>query len=192
MTRRVIIVGAGGHGRSVAEIVLSDSTLQLVGFVDDAAANLGRVFDKPVLAATQELAACRAHADAAIVAIGNNRLREELCNRALAAAFELPTIVHPRAIVAASAGIGPGCTIMAGAIVGTQATLGLAVIVNSGSVVDHHCRLEDFSHVGTNASMAGGAVLGRGAWMQAGSALGYNVVVPAGAVLTPGEAWRVE
>lgn len=192
MTRRVIIVGAGGHGRSVAEIVLSGQGLQLAGFIDDAAATLGRVFDTPVLATTQELAACRAHADAAVIAIGNNRVREELCNRALAAGFELPTIVHQRAIVAPSASIAAGCTIMAGAIVGTEAALGLGVIVNSGSVVDHHCRVEDFAHVGTNASMAGGAVLGRGAWMQAGSALGYNVVVPAGSVLAPGEGRRVD
>jgi sugar O-acyltransferase (sialic acid O-acetyltransferase NeuD family) len=189
---RVIIVGGGGHGRSVAEIVLADARLQLVGFVDDAAASLGRIFDLPVLATTHELVACRAHADAAVVAIGNNRLREEFCNRAAAAGFELPTIVHPRAIVAPSASIAAGCTIMAGAIIGTQATLGRAVIVNSGSVVDHHCRVDDFGHVGANASMAGGSVLGRGAWMQAGAALGYNVSVPAGAVLTPGEARRVE
>jgi len=192
MTRRVIIVGAGGHGRSVAEIVLDDAGLQLVGFVDDAAASLGTIFDRPVLATTQQLVACRVHADAAVVAIGNNRLREELCNRALAAGFELLTVVHPRAIVSASASIAAGCAIMAGAIVGTQAALGLGVIVNSGSVVDHHCRVEDFGHVGTNASMAGGSVLGRGAWMQAGAALGYSVVVAAGTVLTPGEARRVQ
>jgi sugar O-acyltransferase (sialic acid O-acetyltransferase NeuD family) len=191
MTRNVVIVGAGGHGQSVGEIVLNDVGLQLAGFVDDAA-NLGPILGRPVLATTQQLAACRAHADAVVVAIGNNRLREELCNRALAAGFELLTVVHPRAIVSASASIAAGCAIMAGAIVGTQAALGLGVIVNSGSVVDHHCRVEDFGHVGTNASMAGGSVLGRGAWMQAGAALGYNVVVAAGAVLTPGEARRVQ
>lgn len=187
MTRRVLIVGAGGHGRAVAEIVLAGDLLRLAGFVDDAAASLGAVFDLPVLATTQDMAACRAHADAAIVAIGNNRLREALCDQAMAAGFELLTVVHASAIVARSAAVGPGCAIMAGAIVGTQAVLGRGAIVNSGAVVDHHCRVEDFGHVGTNASMAGGSILGRGAWMQAGASLGYNVAVPTGAVLLPGE-----
>ena len=72
---------------------------------------------------------------------------------------------------------------MAGAIVGTEAHLGAGVIVNWRAVVDHHCRTEDFGHLGINAGMAGGSVLGRGAWMQAGAVLGYGVKVEAGVVL---------
>ena len=62
------------------------------------------------------------------------------------------------------------------------------MIVNCGAVVDHHCRVEDFGHLGTQAGMAGGSVLGRGAWMQAGAVLGYGVTVEAGSVLPPGQA----
>ena len=192
MVKRVIIVGAGGHGRSLAEIVLGSAGLQLVGFLDDAAATLGKVWDLPVLGATAALASCRFRAEAAVVGIGNNRVREDLCGRALQAGFELLTVVHPRAVVAPSARIGPGSAIMAGAIIGTEASLGIAVIINSGSVVDHHCTVEDYGHVGTNASMAGGAVLGRGAWMQAGAALGYGVRIATGAVLAPGEGRQSE
>jgi UDP-3-O-[3-hydroxymyristoyl] glucosamine N-acyltransferase len=75
---------------------------------------------------------------------------------------------------------------MAGAIVGTEARLGMGSIVNCGAVVDHHATVEDFGHLGVSASMAGGTVLVRGAWMQAGSALGYGVEVAAGEVLLPG------
>ena len=77
---------------------------------------------------------------------------------------------------------------MAGAIVATEARLGVSSIVNCGAVVDHHATVEDFGHLGVNASMAGGTVLGRGAWMQAGAALGYGVRVAEGEVLLPGEA----
>lgn len=76
---------------------------------------------------------------------------------------------------------------MAGAVIGTEATLGDGVIVNSGAVVDHHCSVQDYAHLGTSACMAGGSVLGRSAWMQAGSALGYGVQVPAGTVLNVGQ-----
>lgn len=186
--KRLLIVGAGGHGRSVAEAVLAAGKYELVGFVDDAASDLQHVWDLPVFGATVDLANYREYADAAIVAIGSNRLREELQQRLYAAGFELATVVHPKAIVSPRAVVGAGCAIMAGAIVGTEAHLGTGVIVNCGVVVDHHCRVEDFGHLGVNAGMAGGAVLGRGAWMQAGSVLGYDVKIEAGVVLAPGTA----
>lgn len=126
-------------------------------------------------------------AEAAIVAIGNNRLREEVHTRLRNAGFDLATVVHPRAVVSPSAVTGEGCAIMAGAVIGTQANLGDGVIVNCGAVVDHHCRVDDFAHVGANATMAGGAVVGRGAWMQAGSAIGYGVRLVPGEVLEPAE-----
>lgn len=77
---------------------------------------------------------------------------------------------------------------MAGAIVGTEAQLGVGAIVNCGAVVDHHCRVENFGHLGVNAAMAGGSTLGYGAWMQAGSVLGYGVKVATWTVLEPGQA----
>jgi sugar O-acyltransferase (sialic acid O-acetyltransferase NeuD family) len=183
----LIVVGAGGHGRSVAEIALSGDEYELVGFLDDASPELKAVWGHPVLGRLAALQDARASADAIIVAIGNNRLRQQLCDRAEAAGFRLVSVIHPRSIVSPRATIGAGSAIMAGAIVGTEAVLGRGVIVNSGAVVDHHCRVDDFGHLGTNSSMAGGAVLGSCAWMQSGSSLGYRVAVPPDAVLLPGE-----
>jgi UDP-3-O-[3-hydroxymyristoyl] glucosamine N-acyltransferase len=77
---------------------------------------------------------------------------------------------------------------MAGAVVGTEARLGVGVIVNCVAVVDHDCRVGDFGHLGVGAVMAGGSALGQGAWMQAGAALGYGVVVADGVTLAPGMA----
>jgi sugar O-acyltransferase (sialic acid O-acetyltransferase NeuD family) len=187
---RLLIVGAGGHGRAVAEAVQLAGEFELAGFADDGWPGLREVWDHPVLAATGDLAACRAKADAAIVAIGNNAVREALHARLRAAGFVLATVVHPRAFVSPRATLGAGCAVMAGAIVGTEARLGEGAIVNCGAVVDHHCEVADFGHLGVAACMAGGSVLGRGAWMQAGSALGYGVRVADGAVLQPGEARR--
>lgn len=186
--KRLLIVGAGGHGRSVAEAVLAAGSYKVVGFVDDAASALQHVWALPVLGATADLTSYREYADVAIVAMGNNRLREELHGRLTVAGFELATVVHPKAVVSPRAVIGAGCAIMAGAIVGTEAQLGAGVIVNCGAVVDHDCRVDDFGHLGVNAAMSGGSVLGRGAWMQAGSVLGYGAMVEAGRVLGPGEA----
>ncbi|WP_395066821.1 NeuD/PglB/VioB family sugar acetyltransferase [Paraburkholderia silvatlantica] len=186
--KNLLIVGAGGHGRSLAEAVLLSGTFRIAGFVDDSAPQLERVWDLPVLGKTEALGNFRAVADAAIVGIGNNAVRETLLNRLAELGLELPVVVHPGARVSPRAVIGPGSAVMAGAIVGTEAQLGRGVIVNCGAVVDHHCRVEDFGHLGTHAAMAGGSILGRAAWMQAGSALGYGVKVEDGVVLKPGVA----
>lgn len=188
MRAKLLVIGAGGHGRSVAEAVLMSGDYELAGFVDDGWEKLPEVWGYPVFGGIDSLAAHRRHADLAIVAIGNNAVRERLQGRLRELGFVLATIVHPRALVSPRAVLGAGCTVMAGAVVGTEARLGQGVIVNSGATVDHHCTVEDFGHLGVNACMAGGSVLGREVWMQAGSALGYGVTVPPAAVLMPGEA----
>lgn len=141
-----------------------------------------------MLGTTDDLSAYRTSADIAIVAVGNNALRETLCDKLLAAGFELATVVHPRAFVSPSVADGLGSTIMAGAIVGAEARLSSGVILNCRAVVDHDAQVHDYGHLGVNASMSGGSVLGRSAWMQAGSALSYGVKVGDGVVLQAGMA----
>ena len=185
---RLLVLGAGGHGRSVAEAAELSCRFDVVGFLDDSLpageTNLGL----PVLGPVASMSVYRTCADQVIVAIGNNAVRESLMGQVGEAGFEFATVVHPRAIVAPSAVLGAGSTVMAGAIVGTEARLGSGSIVNCGAVVDHHAIVESYGHLGVNASMAGGTVLGRGAWMQAGSSLGYGVIVAAGGILLPSMA----
>jgi UDP-3-O-[3-hydroxymyristoyl] glucosamine N-acyltransferase len=70
--------------------------------------------------------------------------------------------------------------------VGTEAILGRGCVVNVNASVDHHCRLDDFAHLGVGVHLAGGVRVGASAWMQAGSSAGYRVEVPAGSVVLPG------
>ncbi len=185
----LLIVGAGGHGRSVAEAVLMADQFNLVGFLDDGAFARGEVvWGLPVLGPATAFENYARQATHAIVAIGNNVLRQKLFAQLQAAGFALTSVIHSKAIVSPRALLGPGVAVMAGAIVGTEATLKQGSIVNCGAVVDHHAQVHEFGHLGVNACMAGGSVLGSLAWMQAGSAIGYGVQVEAGTVLRPGEA----
>lgn len=188
---KVLIVGAGGHGRSVAEAILAMEQYEVAGFVDDVASGLGETWDFPVLGNTVVLSHYRAYAEAAVIAIGNNTVREKLYYRLYAAGFKMITVIHPQASVSPRALIGEGSTIMAGAIIGTQANLGKGVIVNCGATIDHDCQVEDFGHLGVNASMAGGTFLSHGAWMRAGSVLGYGVKVKPGVIIDSGEVLRI-
>jgi sugar O-acyltransferase (sialic acid O-acetyltransferase NeuD family) len=183
---RLLVVGAGGHGHSVAEAAGLSGFFEVVGFLDDLLPAGENVMGIPILGTVTSMAQHRARVDKVIVAIGNNVVREKLILELIALDFDLATVLHPRAIVSPSAMLGTGSVVMAGAIIGTEACLGVGTIVNCGAVVDHHANVEDFAHLGVCTSMAGGTVLGRGAWMQAGSSLGCGVTVAAGEVLLPG------
>ena len=187
MSSRLIIVGAGGHGRSVAEAVAASRKFEVVGFLDDAFPETESIWEIPVLGKMADWERFKEHADCWFVAIGNNTVRSAILRRFAEVGLPLALFVHPRAIVSPNAIIGVGSAVMAGAIVGTEAVLGTGVIVNCGAVVDHHCRVGDFGHLGVGAVMAGGSVLGEEAWMQANAALGYGVVIEEGRMLAPGE-----
>ncbi|EJL72841.1 acetyltransferase [Variovorax sp. Varisp85] len=185
--KRLLIIGTGGHGRSVAEAVLLRRDYALTAFLDDAAVPSQRLWDWPVWGTTAILGTCRGQVDAVVVAIGNNASREALHQRVQAEGLALATVIHPAATVSPRATVGQGSAVMAGAIVGTGAQLGEGVIVNCGAVIDHDCTVEPFAHLGVNAGMAGGSLLGRRAWMPVGAALAYGARVASDRTLHPGE-----
>jgi len=189
---RILIVGAGGHGRAVAEAIELAGNFEIAGFLDDCYPQIKEVWSYSVLGTAHELSGFASYAGALIVAIGNNRVRETVFDRAKAAGFTMPSIVHPSAVVSRRALTGEGCCIMAGSVLGTEATLGRGCVVNVNASVDHHCRLDDFAHLGVGVHLAGGVRVGASAWMQAGSSAGYRVEVPSGAVVVPGAGLCVD
>lgn len=185
----LLVLGAGGHGRSVAEAASLSGQFEVVGFLDDGCVAGTTVLCWPVLGSVADLQLFASQANAVIVAVGNNAVRARLVQQVLALGLTLATVVHPFSAVSQSAVLAPGCAVMAGAVVGTEATLGLATIVNAGAVVDHHAVVEDFGHLGVGAVMAGGTRLACAAWLQAGCSVGYGVAIPAGHVAAPGTAF---
>ena len=100
---RLLVVVAGGHGRSVAEAVLMSSDFDMVDFLDDGAfASGGDLWGLPVLGPANAFAGYAALATHAVVAIGNNALRQQMCAQLQAAGFALARVVHHRAIVSRS------------------------------------------------------------------------------------------
>lgn len=183
-TRTLVVMGAGGYGRSVAEAAAASSAYDVVGFLDDRWPDLEPIWGLPILGRTADLATLRKQASAAVIAIGNNSRRRAVFQLADAAGFDLISVVHPRAIISPSARVGRGVTIMAGAVIGCEVWLGDGVIVSAGAVVDHHGRLEDFSQVSAGASLGGGVSLGPEAWVQEGCALRPSEKIPAGTTVS--------
>lgn len=190
MNKILLILGAGGHGKAVAEAALLSGDWQSVLFLDDRWPQLQESLGFPVVADIAELAGACQQAQAAIVAVGNNALREQWMEAVRAVGLPLTTVVHPQACVSPSAQVGEGCAIMALAMVGVDVRIGSGAIVNAHATVDHDASLGDFAHLGVGVQIAGGVHVGARAWLQAGCCAGYRVVVPDGAQVGPGMALR--
>jgi sugar O-acyltransferase (sialic acid O-acetyltransferase NeuD family) len=182
----LLIFGAGGHGRVVADAAIAAGRwLRVLASDRDPARCTGELLPGvPLLPAYAATAA----AGAIHVAIGNGASRA----REIAAlpAGLLATVVHPLASVSRHASLGPGCFVAAQAVVGPKASLGVSVIVNHGAVVDHDVGVGDFSHIAPLAALGGGAQVGRrvlvgsGASVLPGVRIGDDVVIGAGAVVS--------
>lgn len=184
---RILILGAGGFGRSLVEVVAAQGRYEAIGFLDDALAAghvvRGLAAHGPMLS----LSHWRGRVAGVVLGVGNNGVRAHWAAKAVEWGFELVTLIHPWCCVSPSAVLGPGTIVMPGAVIGSAARLGRGVILNAGAVMDHDTVVEDFGHLGVNACMAGGSHLGECAWLQAGASLGTGVKMPGHTVLSAGQ-----
>lgn len=186
--RTLLVLGAGGHGKSVAEAALLSGEWQRVCFLDDRWPQLEVVCGIDVIGDLDSLLEPGLSVAGGIAAVGNNSLREAWVERIKAAGIEVVSIVHPRAWISPSAHIGQGVAVLAMAVIGTDARLGRGAIVNAGAEVDHDVCIGDFAHLWVGVNLAGGVQVGASAWLQAGCSAGYGVSVASGDVVAPGTA----
>ena len=186
---RLIIIGAGGHGRVVLELVRATGLYDVVGFVDPRP-QTGPIMGVPVLGSDEILPQLRTEGlQHAFVALGNNRARERVGLLLGSLGFERPPLVHPSAFISPTAFLQKGALIMARAVLGTQAVLEEGAILNTGAVADHDNRLSANCHVAPGCALAGfvsiGArtLIGTGTSVRPEIRVGCDVVVGAGAAV---------
>lgn len=187
----IVILGAGGHAKVVADIVQQMGGFMLRGCLDDDPATWGReVLGRPVLGGIDLLPGLRNEGvNWCLAAVGDNRLRLALAQRAGGLGYRFPVAVHPRAAVAPSVRLGEGTVVAAGAVINPDAVVGNHGIVNTGAVVEHENRLGDGVHVSPGAVLCGGVVVGErthigaGARVIPGVRIGADCIVGAGAVV---------
>ncbi len=186
----LLIIGAGGHGKVIADIASALGKWDQIAFVDDKYPDLTQVLDWPVIGGMEDFRNHREEYPDVFVAVGDNAIRQKITTWSEEAGFHLPTLIHPRAAVSRLAVIGAGTIINSQSAVNANATIGKGCIVNTGATVGHDCVLGDFVHVAPGASLAGETVIGDGCWIGMRSAVieqltvGKGVVIGAGAVVT--------
>ena len=169
-----MILGAGGHGRVVAEIAQLSGKYTDIAFLDDKAPEAS--FPYLYMGKCEEFVDYLKDCDF-FIAIGNVSIRRRLQTEVDEADGRIITLIHPSAIISKDVTIGKGTVVMAGAIVNTGAKIGDGVILNTASSVDHDCVVEDFCHVSVGAHLCGTVYLGAGTWIAAGATVINNVTV---------------
>lgn len=185
----LLILGAGGHAKVLAEAALACGLASHLAFLDDRP--IGSVLGWPVLGplALVRAASLQQQWPQAVVAIGDAATRLSWLDQLQGLGFALPVIAHPRAQISPSARIGAGSVLFAQAVVQAESTLGRGVILNTACSVDHDCRLDDGVHICPGARLGGEVAVGPRSWIGIGASvvqrirIGGQVTVGAGAAV---------
>lgn len=185
LAKRLLIIGAGGHGRVVADLATCLGYDQ-VAFVDQRWPALAQNLIWPVIGF--ELPHDMQGWSVA-VAIGQNEARLTAFNQLQNHGIDLPNLVHPSAYVSKHANLGKGIVVAAQAVIGVGCKVGDVAIINTSATVDHDCVIGDGVHVSPGAHLAGTVKVGLCTWIGIGASvregmeIGKNVVVGAGAAV---------
>ncbi|PFK38344.1 acetyltransferase [Bacillus cereus] len=178
MKNRLLIIGASGHGKVVADIALKMNTWQSIAFLDD----------NESVKSSMGIEVIGKSADAFnyiddydfFVGIGNNSIREKIQGKLEAEGASLPILIHPGAVIGEQVELGAGTVVMAGAVINCCTTIGKGCIINTGSTIDHDNVIEDYVHISPGAHLAGTVKVGRGTWLGIGSVVSNNLNISGG------------
>lgn len=186
---KLLILGAGGHGKVVSEIANLMKQWDEIAFLDDNK-DLKEVNGYKVIDGLRNYKLYKKEYKNAFVAIGNNKFRIDLIENLLKEGFKIPVLIHPFTAISRNVQIDKGTVIMAGAVINTNTVIGKGCIINTLSSIDHDCVLDDGVHISPGAHIGGTVNIGKCSWVCVGSSIannvtiGKNVIIAAGAAVT--------
>ncbi|MCA9246863.1 MAG: acetyltransferase [Planctomycetales bacterium] len=193
---RLIIIAAGGHAKELVSYLTTGAgdrgTVSLAGLIDDHRAP-GEFAGSRVLGGIDALVQeFEKHPNAAwryLTAVGSNRLRRELVDRADGIGrkdFRPWTLIHPNAYIGTEVEVGEGTCIAPGATITTAVCIGRHSIVNVQASISHDCTVGDFANINPQATLCGGVTVDDYAFVGAGATLLPKVKVGRGAIIGAG------
>jgi len=175
MKDKLLIIGASGHGKVVADMAQKMNRWKDIAFLDDDGTKK-EVMGLEVIGNTADAFAYTGKSDI-FVAIGNNFTRENFQEKLEAAGSSIPTLVHPNAVIGSQVELGIGTVVMAGVVINCSTKIGKGCIINTGATLDHDNIIEDYVHISPGVHVAGTVKIGKRTWLGVGSILSNNVSV---------------
>ena len=172
VNKKVIIIGASGHGKVVADIIRANGD-EVIGFLDDDR-------NKSVLGTVE---AYGSYSEAEfVIGIGNTEIRQSISRLPL----NWYTAIHPSAVISPGIEIGEGTVIMANAVVNADAYIGKHCIINTGAIVEHDNKIFDYAHISVGAKLGGTVNIGQGTWIGIGAVVSNNLNICSGCIVGAG------
>jgi UDP-perosamine 4-acetyltransferase len=184
----LVLIGSGGHAKVVLEAIRARNPDRKVIILDDDPAAAQRTVLGLEVSGTRDWLVANTWRGRVALGIGDNGARGELLHWLAERGFEAETVVHPSAIVGATADIGDGSFLGAGSIVLADATIGAGAIVNTGASVDHDCMVGAAAHLGPGVRLCGNVTVGAHSLVGVGTAVRPGVSIGANAVVGAGSA----
>lgn len=173
----LLIIGAGGNGRVIADMAEDLGHWSKIAFLDDELSRTLESESWQIIGPCSALAEIADDFDDVVIAFGDNALRYSWIERAMASSLELATVIAPSASVSSHAHLGPGTVVMPQAVVNVGAKIGSCGLINTGSSVDHDCVLGDAVHVAPGARLGGDVTIGDRTWIGLGAAVRHGIVI---------------
>ena len=183
MKDKLIIIGAGGHGKVIANIAKLNG-YQDIAFLDDDESKVINGTYK-IIGKISNLQEYFEGYDV-IIGIGNNGIRSMLSNRLSKMGVIQPILIHPSAVIDETVSIGEGTVVMANAVINSDSIVGKFCIINTGSTIDHDCVISDLVHISPGAHVAGSVNVGTMVWLGIGSSVVNNVSIQEKSVIGAG------
>jgi sugar O-acyltransferase (sialic acid O-acetyltransferase NeuD family) len=186
---KLLVIGAGGHGKVVADTAREMALWDLISFVDSRYPEQKKCSAWQVTAADLPALSDDYIGADFIVAIGNNELRLKLYSEAIAKGFTPVNVIHPFSYISPDVSLGKGIVIFAGSVINIDSSIGDASIINTGATIDHDCFLSAGVHISPGVNLAGGVSVGQCSWVGIGASvkqlveIGDNVIVGAGSAV---------
>ena len=186
MSKKLLLIGASGHGKVVADIALLNG-YEIMGFLDDNP-DIKEIMGYPVLGKIADAEKYIGQTDFCI-SIGKAPIRKRLMSELSKKGASFPKLIHPNAVVGMKVEIGEGTVVMAGAVINPEAHIGQGCIINTCASVDHDCKIHDYVHISVGARVAGIVEIEEGTWVGAGAVIKQviriceNCTIGAGAVV---------
>ncbi|WP_461206053.1 acetyltransferase [Clostridium sp. DL1XJH146] len=184
MKNKLLIIGASGHGRVIADIALKMNKWQEIAFLDDDE-DIKESMGIEVIGKSRDGSRYIDEYDI-FVAIGSNSTREKIQSQLIAEGASVPTLIHPNAVIGEQVELGEGTVVMAGVVVNCCTCIGQGCIINTGATVDHDNVIENYVHISPGAHLAGTVIVGKGTWLGIGSVVSNNVNITGGCIVGAG------
>lgn len=172
MSKDIAIIGGGGHAKPIIDALLL-LKFNIIGIYDDNPYKQDKIIYNgiKVIGLIENI---NLYIPNFICAIGNNAIREKIINKFNH--LNWITIIHPKSYISPSVSVGNGTFINAGAVIQSDVKIGNHVIINTGTCVDHDCIIDNFCHIGPNATLCGYVHLHNNVMIGAGTVIINNSI----------------